>query len=73
MIVVMFIAGLAMQLFYRLFRLGGIHVSVLAVATVYAVRVFGEEINKWPELIIAVSGCWMATVPVRFREMRAGV
>lgn len=63
--VVLAVAGAGIKLVYLALRHGRMHPAIYALVVVYAVRVFGEEINKWPEFMIVVWSAWLLTLPVR--------
>ncbi len=67
MVLVLALAGFGMKTLYAQFRAGRVPIAMLGLATIYAVRVFGEEINKWPEMMIVLTCCWLAAVDWRAR------
>jgi hypothetical protein len=65
MVLVLGLAGFALKSLYAWFREGRVPLACLCLATIYAVRVFGEEINKWPEMMIVLTCAWLATANLR--------
>ncbi len=62
MVLVLALAGYALKSLYVRFRDGRVPFAMHSLATIYAVRVFGEEINKWPEMMIVLTCSWLAAV-----------
>jgi oligosaccharide repeat unit polymerase len=58
--IICLVAGLAVHLLYRGFRLGKVNLPLFALATTYSFRIMFESIEKWPEALVVCGAAALA-------------